>query len=153
MANTYTQLYIQIVFAVKYRRCLIDYEWKEELHKYISGIIQRYNHKVIAINGMSDHIHIFIGMKPAQSLSQLVQFIKEDSCKWINEQKLVHSKFQWQLGYGAFSYSQSHIATVATYIENQEHHHKEKSMRKEYREFLQKFEIDYNDAYIFHDPI
>jgi putative transposase len=153
MSNTYTQLYIQVVFAVKYRRCLIANEWKDELYKYMTGIIQMHNHKVIAINGMPDHIHVFIGMKPSQSLSQLLQYIKTSSSKWINDRKLIQSKFEWQSGYGAFSYSRSHLSRVATYIENQEQHHKEKSMLSEYKEFLKKFEIDYNEAYIFHDPI
>lgn len=132
---------------------MIANEWKEELHKYVSGIIQRYNHKVIAIHAMPDHIHIFVGMKPAQSLSQLVQFIKVDSSKWINERILVHGKFQWQLGYGAFSYSQSHVSAVAAYVHNQEIHHRNKSMLEEYRTLLQKFEVNYNEAYIFNDPI
>lgn len=153
MANTYTQLYIQVFFAVKYRRCLIANEWKEELHKYISGIIQKHNHKVIAIYAMPDHVHIFIGMKPGQSLSQLVQFIKVDSSKWVNESNLMQEKFQWQLGYGAFSYSQSHIHAVAAYVCNQEMHHKKRSMLEEYKDLLQKIEIDYNHAYIFHDPL
>ncbi len=153
MSNTYTQLYIQVVFAVKYRRCLIANEWKDELYKYMTGIIQMHDHKVIAINGMLDHIHIFIGMKPAQSLSQLLQYIKGSSAKWINEKELIQSKFEWQSGFGAFSYSRSQLSRVATYIENQEQHHKGKSMLTEYREFLKKFEINYNDAYIFHDPL
>jgi len=153
MANTYTQLYIQIVFAVKYRACLIDRTWKIELYKYITGIIQRQQHKVIAINGMPDHIHIFIGMRPTSSLSDLVQDIKANSSKWINEKKLAKGKFKWQSGFGAFSYSKSHISKVALYIENQERHHEKKSMIDEYKDFLVKFEVDYNEVYIFQEPV
>ena len=153
MSDTYTQIHIQVVFAVKYRRCLIGKEWKNDLYNYITTIIQNNNHKVISINGMPDHIHIFLGMRPSQSLSNLMQDIKASSSKWINEKKLTTKKFSWQAGYGAFSYSKSQLFRVASYIDNQEHHHKIKSMLTEYREFLQKFKIDYNEKYIFHDPL
>jgi len=153
MSDTYTQIHIQVVFAVKYRQCMIEKEWKNELYNYITAIIQHYNHKVIAINGMPDHIHIFFGMRPNQSLSDLMQHIKASSSKWINDKELTKKRFRWQSGYGAFSYSKSQLSRVATYIDNQEQHHKEKSMLSEYKEFLQKFEIDYNEAYIFHDLI
>lgn len=109
MANTYTQIYIQIVFAMENRISLITDQWREQWHEYITGIIQNYNHKLIAINSMSDHIHIFIGMKPTQALSDLLQDIKEYSSKWINANKFVMGHFNWQAGYGAFSYSHSHI--------------------------------------------
>ncbi|MDB5258067.1 MAG: transposase [Chitinophagaceae bacterium] len=142
-----------MVFAVKYRQCLIDKEWKNDLYNYITAIIQHYNHKVVAINGMPDHIHIFFGMRPNQSLSDLMQHIKASSSKWINEKKLTSKRFRWQAGYGAFSYSKSQLSRVVSYIDNQEQHHKQKSMLVEYREFLQKFEIDYNETYIFHDPV
>ncbi|MBC7488007.1 MAG: IS200/IS605 family transposase [Cytophagaceae bacterium] len=153
MSDTYTQIHIQVVFAVKYRQCLIEKEWKSDLYDYITAIIHNNNHKVIAINGMPDHIHIFFGMRPAQSLSNLMQDIKASSSKWINEKQLTKRRFRWQAGYGAFSYSKSQLSKVAAYVDNQEEHHKEKSMLVEYREFLQKFEIDYNEAYIFHDPM
>jgi putative transposase len=153
MSDTYTQIHIQVVFAVKFRQCLIPKEWKNELYNYITAIIQNNNHKVIAINGMPDHIHIFFGMRPNQSLSNLMQDIKASSSKWINEKRITDKRFRWQAGYGAFSYSKSQLSRVADYIENQEKHHEEKSMIAEYKEFLKKFEIDYNEAYIFHDPI
>jgi putative transposase len=153
MANTYTQLHIQIIFAVKYRACLIDKKWKNELYKYITGIIQRQQHKVIAINGMPDHLHILIGIRPTSSLSDLVQDIKANSSKWINEKAFVKGKFKWQSGFGAFSYSKSHISKVARYIENQESHHSKKSMIDEYKEFLAKFDVNYNDGYIFQEPV
>ncbi|MDB5274107.1 MAG: transposase [Chitinophagaceae bacterium] len=153
MANTYTQLHIHIVFAVKYRACLIDKKWRDELYKYITGIIQKKEHKVIAINGMPDHIHIFIGMRPTSSLSDLVKDIKAYSSKWINEKGLVKGKFRWQSGFGAFSYSKSHLSKVALYIENQERHHEKKSMIDEYKDFLGKFEVDYNESYIFQEPV
>lgn len=153
MSDTYTQIHIQVVFAVKYRQCLIEKEWKTELYNYITAIIQNYNHKVIAINGMPDHIHILFGMRPNQSLSYLMQDIKASSSKWINDKNLTKKTFRWQAGYGAFSYSRSQLSKVITYIENQEQHHKEKSMLVEYKEFLEKFQVDYNESYIFHGPI
>lgn len=153
MANTYTQLYIQVVFAVKYREALIKKEWKNDLYNYITAIIQNNNHKIIAINGVEDHIHILFNMKTDQSLSNLMQDIKANSSKWIHKKSITKKRFQWQAGYGAFSYSQSQLSRVADYIKNQEQHHKNRSMRKEYMGFLQKFEIGYNEAYIFHEPI
>ncbi len=153
MSNTYTQLYIQVVFAVKYREGLIEKEWKNDLYDYITAIIQNCNHKVIAINGVQDHIHILFNLKPNQSLSDLIQDVKANSSKWINEKSLTKKRFRWQAGYGAFSYSKSQLSRVATYIENQEQNHKHKSMIAEYKEFLHKFEINYNENYIFHDPI
>ncbi|MDF2456795.1 MAG: tnpA [Cytophagaceae bacterium] len=149
MSDTYTQIHIQVVFAVKYRQCLIEKEWKHDLYDYITAIIHNYNHRVIAINGMPDHIHIFFGMRPSQSLSHLMQDIKASSSKWINEKRLTNKRFRWQAGYGAFSYSKSQLSRVATYIENQEQHHKDKSMIVEYKEFLQKFEINYNEPIYF----
>jgi len=153
MSNTYTQIYVQVVFAVKYREGLIEKEWKNDLYNYITAIIQNCNHKVIAINGVQDHIHIFFNLKPNQALSDLMKDVKANSSKWINDKRLTNKRFRWQSGYGAFSYSKSQLSKVAAYVEKQEEHHKEKSMLVEYREFLQKFEINYNEAYIFHDPI
>lgn len=151
MANTYTQIHIHVVFAVKHRAGLIQREWKDELYKYITGIIQNHQHKVLAINGMPDHIHIFFGMRPVQSLSELMQDIKGSSSKWINEKRFTKHKFEWQEGYGAFSYSKSQVADVVKYIENQETHHKKESFLEEYKNFLQKFEINFDDRYIFKD--
>ncbi len=153
MANTYTQIHLQFVFAVKYRDGLIHASFKEELYKYISGIIKENNHKLLAINGMPDHLHIFIGMRPSQSISDLLQDIKGSSSKWINEKKFLKVKFEWQEGYGAFSYSKSHVNNVIRYIQNQENHHKKESFREEYLKFLKVFEIEYDERYIFKDLI
>jgi putative transposase len=153
MADTYTQIYIHIVFPVKYREKTINGIWKDELYKYITGIVQNNKHKMISINGMSDHIHIFIGSRPRQSLSDLVQKIKRDSSKWINDNKLVRGRFEWQEGFGAFSYGKSQIKDVIHYIENQEMHHKNKTFREEYIQFLKAFDIDFEEKYIFVDPI
>ena len=118
MANTYTQIHIQTVFAVKNRQSLISNEWKNELYKYITGIIQNNDHKVLQINGVADHIHIFFGMRPTQSLSDLMKQVKQDSSKWINKHVLVRGKFSWQAGYGAFSYSKSDVPKIIEYKKN-----------------------------------
>jgi REP element-mobilizing transposase RayT len=149
MANTYTQIYIQVVFSVQNRRSLIHPKWKEELFKYITGIVQNNGHKLIAINGTSDHLHLFIGMKPNQSLSGLIQDVKGDSSKWIHKKAFVKGRFEWQAGFGAFSYSISQIDSVVKYINNQEDHHKTKSFIQEYQEFLDEFEISFDERYIF----
>lgn len=153
MANTYTQIYVQIVFAVENRISLIKDPWRTELHKYITGIIQNHKHKLMAINSMADHIHIFIGMKPIQSISDLLQDIKESSSKWINRNNFVMGHFNWQAGYGAFSYSHSHIDSVVKYIQNQKRHHQKKTFRQEYIEFLGKFNVEYDEQYIFKDVV
>lgn len=151
MANTYTQLHVQFVFAVKYRKALITKDWKERLHQYITGIIQSNQHKMLCINCMPDHIHIFIGMRPTQSISSLIQNIKTETSKWIKEQKL-SSYFAWQEGYGAFSYSKSHVPGVIRYIQNQEEHHKKETFLEEYQKFLKVFEVEYDEQYIFKEP-
>lgn len=153
MSNTYTQIHIHFVFAVKYRLGLINVEWKEELYKYITEITQSNKHKLLAINGMPDHIHILIGMRPTQSISDLMKEVKQSSSLWINENKLTNTKFAWQEGYGAFSYSKSQIDNVIKYINNQEEHHKKKTFIEEYLEMLTKFEIEYDENYIFKDLI
>ena len=153
MANTYTQIHVQFVFAVKFRNGLIHASFKEELYQYISGIIKANNHKLLAINGMPDHLHIFIGMRPTQSISDLLQDIKGSSSKWINEKKFLKVKFEWQEGYGAFSYFKSHVNRVINYIHNQENHHKKESFNEEYLRFLNDLEIDYDERYIFKDLI
>jgi putative transposase len=152
MANTFTQIHIQCVFAVKFRQSLIQADWQDRLYKYITGIIQNQGHKLIAINGMPDHVHVFLGFRPNQSLSDLVRIVKSDSSEWINKEKLTPSMFRWQEGYGAFSYSRSHVPAVSTYIENQKEHHRTKTFLEEYKEFLEKFEIDYDEQYIFKSP-
>jgi len=130
MAGTFSQMYIQIVFAVKGRENLIDKTWKDDLYKYIAGIIKGKNQKPIIINGMPDHIHIFIGLKPSMAISDLVRDIKNNSSNYINERRLVRGKFSWQEGYGAFTYSHSHISAVYDYILNHEAHHKNKHLEK-----------------------
>jgi putative transposase len=149
MPNTYTQVHIQLVFAVKNRAAQISNEWKDSLHKYITGIIQNHHHKLLQINSMPDHIHILVGMRPNQSIAELVQKIKVESSKWIKEQQLCRSPFYWQEGYGAFSYSKSHVSDVISYIQNQEKHHEKETFLQEYKRFLVAFEIDWEEQYIF----
>lgn len=153
MPNTYTQLYIHFVFAVKYRRAMINEEWEDRLQKYITGIVQNNGHKLLAINNMPDHLHLFTGLNPRQSISELMQFVKGDSAEFINSNGLTTRKFQWQEGYGAFSNSRSQINGVVKYILNQKRHHVEKTFREEYLEILKKNEINYDEKYIFHDPL
>ncbi|HEY3403612.1 MAG TPA: IS200/IS605 family transposase [Ohtaekwangia sp.] len=149
MANTYTQLHIHAVFAVKYRAGLIQPEWKNDLYKYITGIVQMHNHKMLIINGMPDHVHMFFGMRPTQSLSELIQDVKGNSSKWINENNFIHSRFEWQEGYGAFSYSKSQGDMVISYILDQEIHHRSKSFKEEYVDMLNTFEVGYDERYLF----
>lgn len=149
MPNTYTQIHIQVVFSVQDRYCIVKNSWKDELYKYITGIIQNHGHKILAINGMPDHIHIFFGMRPTQSLSDLMQDIKGDSSNWVNSKRLTGGRFSWQEGFGAFSYSRSHVDSVIDYIYNQEIHHKKKSFIEEYLDFLEKFQVPYDEQYIF----
>jgi putative transposase len=149
MAGTFTQLYIQVIFAVKSRENLINRSWSEELHKYIGGIIKGKEQKAIIVNGMADHIHAFIGLKPSMAISDLVRDIKNNSSNFVNEKRFVKGKFSWQDGYGAFSYSHSHISDVYNYILNQEEHHKTKTFREEYLSFLKKFDVEYNEKYLF----
>jgi putative transposase len=153
MANTYTQLYVQFVYAVKFRAGLIQPKWKDELYKYSTGIIQKNKHKLIAINGMPDHVHILIGINPRQSISDLMQDVKGCSSKWINEKGFLNQKFEWQDGYGAFSYGRSQVDAVINYINNQEIHHKKVTFREEYQLILKKFEIDYKEEFIFKELI
>jgi putative transposase len=151
MANTFTQIYLQLVFAVQNRESLIQAIWKDELYKYITGIVQNNKHKLIAINGMPNHLHVFIGYKPHQLIPDLLQDIKGSSSKWINDKKLVTGKFRWQEGYGAFSYSHSHLDSVVKYIMNQEQHHIKRTFREEYNELLKRFEVEYDEKYILED--
>jgi len=153
MANTYTQLHIQLVFAVKYRVALIQKEYKERLHQYITGIIQQNEHRLLQINSMPDHIHIFFGMRPHQSISSLVQNVKSESSKWINENGFCISAFAWQEGFGAFSYSKTHVPEVIRYIQNQEAHHKKETFLDEYKKMLKAFEVEYDERYIFKEPV
>lgn len=149
MANTYSQIYIQIVFAVKGRQNLIPKQYREELHKYIAGIIGKREQKLLAIYAMPDHIHLLVGLKPNITISDLVRDIKAGSSKFITDNNWFRTKFNWQEGYGAFSYSKSQINRVIKYILNQEEHHKKTTFKEEYLDFLKKFEIDYNEKYLF----
>ncbi|MEK6782910.1 MAG: IS200/IS605 family transposase [Bacteroidota bacterium] len=149
MANTYTQLHIQFVFAVQNRISLIQPSWEDELYKYITGIVKNHKHKMIAINGMPDHTHVFIGLHPTQSISNLMQVVKGESSEWINTKGFVKGKFQWQEGYGAFSYSHSQVKRVYNYVMNQKEHHKKRTFLNEYLELLRRFEIPFDERYIF----
>ena len=149
MAGTFSQLYIQVVFAVKGRENLLQKPWREEVFKYMSGIIKGKNQKPIIVNGVIDHVHLFIGLKPSMPLSDLICDVKNNATNFINENKFLKGKFSWQEGYGAFSYSHSQLDTVYQYILNQEEHHKKKTFKEEYLDFLQKFEIEYDERYLF----
>ncbi len=149
MANTYTQIYIHVVFAVEGRQNLIKPEHNDELQKYITGIISGQKQKLIAVNNMPDHLHLLAGLRPDSSLSDLVRDVKAGSSKFINEKHWVMGRFSWQEGFGAFSYSRSQLGTVIRYIENQQRHHAKKSFRDEYVELLEKFGVDYDPRYIF----
>ncbi|HUM50320.1 MAG TPA: IS200/IS605 family transposase [Chitinophagales bacterium] len=153
MANSYTQIYLQFVFAVKYRNAIINESWETDLYKYITGIVQNNKHKLISINGMPDHIHILVGFHTTQSIADLLRDIKANSSKWINENNFTKEKFEWQTGYGAFSYSKSHLQNVINYINNQKQHHQKQTFLEEYKEFLNKFEIEYNIEFSFKELI
>ena len=152
MANTFTQIHIQVVTAVRFRDSLIDPKWNARLHQYMTGIIQNHTHKVLAINSMPDHIHFLIGFRPHQSLSDLVGIVKGESSEWINQENLTLRKFRWQEGYGAFSYTKAQVIPVVNYILNQEEHHKKRTFLEEYKDLLDEFNIDYDERYIFKLP-
>jgi REP element-mobilizing transposase RayT len=149
MSNTYTQLFIQLVFAVKGRKSFIQYSWEDELYKYITAVVQNDQHKMLAINGMPDHIHIFVGLQPAISISDLVKDIKRASNCWVNEKGLIKDTFEWQSGYGAFSYGKSQIDHVCKYIANQKQHHNKLTFEKEYIRLLELFAIQFKEKYLF----
>ena len=151
MANTYTQLYIHCVFAVKYRVAIIQPAWEARLHKYITGILQNNGHKLLAINSVPDHLHFFVGLNPKQSISEMMQLAKGDSSEFVNKQNFTQRKFHWQSGYGAFSNSRSQIDKVVKYILNQKDHHRKKKFREEYIEMLKDYNVDYDEKYIFHE--
>jgi REP element-mobilizing transposase RayT len=148
MPNTFSQVYVQIVFAVKYRRCLIDKSWRDELHKYICGVVNGNKQKVYAIGGVEDHIHILVRIKPSISISDLVRDIKSCSTKWINEMRFLKEKFAWQEGFDAFSYSDGHLDNVIRYINNQEQHHQKKKFRDEYLELLKEYQVEFDVKYV-----
>ncbi len=149
MPGTYSQIYIQIVFAVHGRECLIQPHWEEELYKYTTGIITNKGQKLLAINGMPDHIHIFIGMRPSCCLSDLVREIKKSSNAFIQEKQFSKFSFKWQEGYGAFSYRHSDLTQIIRYIENQKEHHLKKKFKEEYLELLKEFDIEFKNEYLF----
>jgi len=149
MANTYSQITIHSVFAVKQRANFITCDWRDELHKYISGIITANGAKSLAVGGWKDHVHIFFGMPVTTCIADFMSIVKANSSKWINEKRFVKGKFQWQPGYGAFSYSKSQRDTVINYIMKQEDHHKTKTFKEEYLKMLCDFEVEYEDKYLF----
>ena len=149
MPGTFSQIYIQVIFAVKGRQNLISNSWNKELHKYIAGIIKGKEQKPIIVNGIPDHIHAFIGERPAIAISDLVRDIKNSSSNFINDHNWVKGKFSWQAGYAVFPYSHSQIESVYNYILRQEEHHKKKTFRQEYLDFLKKFKVEYGEKYLF----
>ena len=149
MANTYTQLYVQFVFATQYRLAQIQPEWETELFKYITGIVKNNKHKLIVINGMPDHLHVFVGLNTTQSIADLMRMVKGESSEWINLKQFTPRKFNWQAGYGAFSYSHSQLDRVYHYISNQKKHHETKCFFEEYKELLQEFDIEFDERYLF----
>lgn len=153
MANTFSQIYIQCVFAVQNRNSLVKSEWKDDLYKYITGIVQNNKHKLIAINGMPNHIHLFVGYKPHQLISDLLQDVKGSSSKWINKNKFVKGGFNCQERYSAFSYSHSQMDKVVRYINNQQLHHKKQTFHDEYVQLLKIFNVSFEEKYILEDVV
>ncbi len=149
MANTYTQIYIHVVFAVRARACVIGPSFKEELQKYHGGIVRQRQQKLIAINCMPDLAHVLLGLKPTESVSELLGKIKTGSTNYINMQRWIGCRFSWQEGFGAFSVSQSHLNAVISYIDNQEQHHRRKTFHQEYLEFLNRHDIPFDKRYVF----
>lgn len=153
MANTYHQIYLQTVFAVKYRRARIHKSWKEKLFGVIGNLINETDCKTIIVNGVEDHVHCFVGLKPVVSVSELMKTVKAKSSKYINDHSLTPTRFEWQEGYGAFSYGQSQVDRVYKYILNQEEHHKKLTFREEYLEFLKSFKIEFDERYVFQELV
>ena len=153
MANTYHQIYLQTVFAVKYRMAIIDKSWKHDLFAVLGSLINETKCKTIIVNGVEDHVHCFLGLRPVVSVSELMKTVKAKSSKFINDHDLTGERFEWQEGYGVFSYSQSHVDKVYKYIQNQEEHHQKQTFKEEYSGLLRKFRVDYDEQYLFHDLI
>ena len=153
MANTYYQVYLQAVFAVKYRQAVINKAWRAKLLSVVGNLINETGCKTIIVNGVEDHIHCFLGLKPVISISELMKTVKAKSSKWINDHQLTENRFEWQGGYGVFSYSHSHIDRVYKYIANQEEHHKKQTFKKEYLALLDGFKVPYDEQYTFKDLI
>lgn len=152
MPNTYTQLYIHGVFAVKHRMAMLSPKWDERLRLYISAIVQNHHHKMLAINNMPDHLHYFVGLNPAQSVADMMRNVKQESSEWINQQGFCNYKFNWQDGYGAFSYAKSQVDKVVQYIHAQQEHHRKVSFLDEYKKMLTDFEVAYDERYLFKLP-
>lgn len=153
MANTYHQIYLQTVFPVKYRAALLEKKWRSQIFAVIGNLINECECQTIIVNGVEDHVHCFIGLRPVVSVSDLMKTVKAKSSKYINDHSLTTERFEWQEGYGVFSYSQSHVDAVYKYILNQEKHHQKQNFKDEYLEFLKKFKVDYDEQYLFHEPV
>lgn len=153
MANTYHQIYLQTVFAVKYRNAVIDQGWRAQLFGVLGNLINQHNCKTIIVNGVEDHVHCFLGLKPVVSVSELMKAIKAKSSKYVNDHKLTRERFEWQEGYGVFSYSQSQVDAVYKYIQNQEEHHLKQTFNDEYLGLLKEFKVQYDEQYIFKDLV
>lgn len=149
MANTYTQCYFHLVFAVKNRNALIKKEWKNDLEKYITGIVQNHHHKLLAIGTMPDHIHIYLGYNVNHLIPDLVEEIKTSGNKWIRDNHLSKFRFEWQKGYGAFTHPRSHLDKIVKYVLTQEENHRKKSFREEYLNILKQHEVEFKDEYVF----
>ncbi|MBO4488890.1 MAG: IS200/IS605 family transposase [Bacteroidales bacterium] len=149
--NTYTQIHIQAVFAVRYREALIEPSWRERLYQYLTAIVQEQGHQILAVGGTVNHIHILFGMRPTQSLSSLMLRVKRETSEWINQKGFCQGEFAWQSGYGAFSYSKSQVPKVVSYIQNQERHHAKRTFREEYLDILKKAAVKFDERYIFED--
>ena len=149
MAGTFTQIYIQAIFAVNGRSNLLQKPWSDEVFKYMAGIIKNKGQKPIIVNGVANHVHMFVGLQPAMAVSDLVRDVKNNTTNFINDRKLIRGKFSWQEGYGAFSYAHSQIETVYNYILRQEEHHKQKTFKEEYSDYLKRFNVEFNEKYLF----
>lgn len=152
MANTYHQIYLQTVFAVKYRQALLHKEWRNTVFGVIGNLMNETGCKTLIVNGIEDHVHCFLGLKPVVSVSELMKTVKAKSSKYINDHNLTSHRFEWQEGYGVFSYSRSQVDTVFQYIKNQEAHHQKKSFQDEYVNLLEEFGIVYDQHYTFKEP-
>ena len=153
MANTYHQIYLQAVFAVKYRNAVLAKSWRSEVFGVIGNLINETNCKTIIVNGVEDHVHCFLGLRPVVSASELMKTVKAKSSKYINDHKLTPERFEWQEGYGVFSYHQSQLDTVYKYIQNQEEHHRRQTFRDEYLGLLKEFNVEYDEQYIFKELV
>ena len=153
MANTYHQIYLQLVFAVKYRAAVLDKAWREKVQGVMGNLINETGCKTIIVNGVEDHMHCFVGLRPAVSVSELMKTVKAKSSKYINDHNLTKARFEWQEGYGVFSYRQRDVDMIYKYVQNQEEHHQKQTFRKEYLELLNEFQIEYDEQYIFQEMI